>query len=170
MTEPRTRYRIPLHPILVTVPIGTWTASLIFDLTSRVHPDPGFLTRGSWWLIGIGLIGAVIAGAAGFFDALPVPSASKAFKVALTHMLLATAVVLLYAASYVVRAGSPFDQPVSGWLIALSVVGIVTVVATVIAGGTLAHRYGVRGADEATRAAGFQQTTSRDPDRSDNVT
>ena len=54
-------YGHPWHPILVTVPIGAWVASLVFDVASRVVADPGFLARGSEWLIGIGVIGAVLA-------------------------------------------------------------------------------------------------------------
>ncbi|HSL08998.1 MAG TPA: DUF2231 domain-containing protein, partial [Pseudonocardiaceae bacterium] len=45
-------YGHPVHPILVTVPIGAWVASLVFDLASHLVADPGFLARGSLWLIG----------------------------------------------------------------------------------------------------------------------
>ena len=35
-------YGHPLHPILVTVPIGAWVASLVFDVASHLVADPGF--------------------------------------------------------------------------------------------------------------------------------
>jgi 3-phenylpropionate/trans-cinnamate dioxygenase ferredoxin reductase subunit len=49
--EPR-RLRVPGSHLdevlyLVTVPIGAWVASLVFDLASHVIADPGFLARGS---------------------------------------------------------------------------------------------------------------------------
>src|SRR5947199_9290970 len=44
-------YGHPFHPILVTVPIGAWTASLVFDIASHVTTGPGFLAQGSLWLI-----------------------------------------------------------------------------------------------------------------------
>jgi uncharacterized membrane protein len=36
-------YGHPLHPLLVTVPIGAWLASLVFDVASRFAAHPGFL-------------------------------------------------------------------------------------------------------------------------------
>ena len=50
-------YGHPVHPILVTVPIGAWTASLVFDIASHVTSDPAFLAQGSLWLIATGVIG-----------------------------------------------------------------------------------------------------------------
>ena len=38
-------YGHPFHPILVTIPIGAWTASLVFDIASHVTTGPGFLPR-----------------------------------------------------------------------------------------------------------------------------
>jgi uncharacterized membrane protein len=50
-------YGHPLHPVLVTVPIGAWVASLVFDVASHLVADPEFLARGSLWLIGLGVVG-----------------------------------------------------------------------------------------------------------------
>ena len=52
-------YGHPFHPILVTIPIGAWTASLVFDIASHVTTGHSFLAQGSLWLIVIGLIGAL---------------------------------------------------------------------------------------------------------------
>lgn len=38
-------YGHPFHPILVTVPIGAWVASLVFDIGSRIVGNPAFLAR-----------------------------------------------------------------------------------------------------------------------------
>ena len=57
-------YGHPLHPLLVTVPIGAWVASLVFDIGSRLVSQPGFLNQGSEWLIAIGLLGALALSAA----------------------------------------------------------------------------------------------------------
>lgn len=58
-------YGHPLHPALVTVPLGAWVTSLIFDAASHLVHQPGFLTQGSLWLIAIGVFGALIAACAG---------------------------------------------------------------------------------------------------------
>lgn len=46
-------YWHPLHPMLVTVPIGAWVASLVFDVGSLLAGKPGFLAQGSEWLIAV---------------------------------------------------------------------------------------------------------------------
>jgi uncharacterized membrane protein len=51
-------YGHPFHPILVTVPIGAWVASFVFDLASRLSGEPGVFAKGAFWLIGLGLVGA----------------------------------------------------------------------------------------------------------------
>ena len=63
-------YGHPFHPILVTIPIGAWAASLVFDITSHLVSAPAFLTAGSTWLIGIGVVGAVAAALVGLLDLL----------------------------------------------------------------------------------------------------
>lgn len=66
-------YGHPWHPILVTVPIGAWVASLVFDIGSRLVSAGAFLVQGSLWLIAIGVLGALAAdgdaGDAGHYDA-----------------------------------------------------------------------------------------------------
>src|SRR2546423_14879646 len=59
-------YGHPFHPILITVPIGAWVSSLVFDIASRIVDHPGFLAQGSVWLIAIGVVGAVARAPAGF--------------------------------------------------------------------------------------------------------
>ena len=54
-------YGHPFHPILVTVPIGAWLCSLVFDIASQMVDEPAFLTQASEWLIGIGVLGAAAA-------------------------------------------------------------------------------------------------------------
>src|SRR5436305_10421116 len=79
-------YGHPFHPILVTIPIGAWIASLVFDIVSRVGDDPQVFAKGAYWLIGIGIIGALVAAIFGFLDLLAIPTGTRAFKTGLTHM------------------------------------------------------------------------------------
>ena len=81
-------YGHPFHPILVTVPIGAWAASLVFDIASHLVSAPAFLTAASTWLIGIGVVGAVAAALVGFLDLVAIPTGTPAFRVGLTHMSL----------------------------------------------------------------------------------
>src|SRR5512142_3286859 len=81
-------YGHPFHPILVTIPIGAWVSSLILDIGSHVVSHPAGLMRGAYWLIAIGVIGALLAALSGLLDLLTIPRGTRAFKAALTHMTL----------------------------------------------------------------------------------
>lgn len=67
-------YGHPFHPMLVTIPIGAWVASVVFDIASRVnsHGAPS-LVDASYWLIGIGIVGALLAAVFGLMDLLTIP-------------------------------------------------------------------------------------------------
>lgn len=54
-------YGHPVHPILVTIPIGTWVASLVFDLVAAFGDEPEVFARGAYWLIVVGCVGAAVA-------------------------------------------------------------------------------------------------------------
>ena len=149
-------YGHPFHPILVTVPIGAWVASFVFDLASRFSSSPGFLTEGARWLIGIGVLGALAAAALGFLDLLAIPTGTKAFGTALTHMGLNLGVTVAYAVNFLWRAstGSSGGAVPTGPL-ALSVVSLLALGASGYLGGKLAYHYGVRVASEAVQAEGY---------------
>src|SRR5437762_11978086 len=80
------RYGHPLHPALVTVPIGAWVTSFVFDVASHVDSDPGFLAEGSRWLIAIGVVGALAAAMLGFLDLFAIPTGTRVFRIGLVHM------------------------------------------------------------------------------------
>ncbi|MBF6335796.1 DUF2231 domain-containing protein [Nocardia abscessus] len=148
-------YGHPFHPILVTVPIGAWVASLVFDLASRFVDDPEFLVKGSVWLIAIGVLGALVAATIGFLDLLAIPTGTPAFRTGLLHMTLNLLVTLAYAVGFVWRQGADTRVPVAAGPLALSVVALGALAVSGYLGGKLAYRYGVRVADEATQAGGF---------------
>ncbi|GAA1558331.1 DUF2231 domain-containing protein [Actinomadura kijaniata] len=148
-------YGHPLHPILVTVPIGTWVASLVFDLASHVVGEPAFLVRASLWLIALGVVGALAAAVFGFLDYWAIPPGTPAFRTARVHLVLNLAVTAAYGVSWAWRAGLA-SAPVGAGQIALSAVSLAALAVSGFLGGKLAYRYGVRVADETTQAEGFR--------------
>ncbi|MGW4090525.1 DUF2231 domain-containing protein [Nocardia sp. NPDC004750] len=150
-------YGHPFHPILVTVPIGAWVASLVFDLASRVVDDPEFLVKGSLWLIAIGVLGALAAATIGFLDLLAIPTGTPAFRTGLLHLALNLLVTVAYAVGFVWRRGADTTRAVPAGPLALSVAALVALAMSGYLGGKLAYRYGVRVADEATQASGFKR-------------
>src|SRR5947209_17910258 len=79
-------YGHPLHPILVTIPIGAWVTSLVLDIGSRASDQSAGLARSAYWAVGVGVAGALLAAAFGLLDLLTIPRGTKAFRVALTHL------------------------------------------------------------------------------------
>lgn len=149
-------YGHPFHPILVTVPIGAWTASLVFDVASRFTTSPGFLSQGSLWLIAVGVIGALAAACAGFLDLFAIPLATPAYRTALVHMILNLVVTGAYVGGFAWRyRGYHHPGPVPGGQIALSAVTLATLAVSGYLGGKLVFRYGVRVADDVTQASGY---------------
>ena len=148
-------YGHPFHPVLVTVPIGAWVAAVVFQLASVVSDeDAEMFAEGAYWLIGLGIVAALVAALFGLMDLLTIPSATRARKTALTHMSLNLAVVALFVVDFLIRASQGYEsvEPVN-WV--LSLVAVAILGASGWLGGKLAYHYGVRVADEQTQAQGF---------------
>lgn len=149
-------YGHPFHPILVTVPIGAWIASLVFDVVSRSAGEAEVFAKGAYWLIAIGIVGALAAAVFGFLDLLTIPSGTTAFRTALTHMSLNLTVVAAFVVSFLLRMdGVEEGREVDVGLIVLSAVALAVLGLSGWLGGKLTYRYGVRVADEETQAEGF---------------
>jgi uncharacterized membrane protein len=153
-------YGHPFHPILVTIPIGAWLCSLVFDIGSFVAADPGFLIKGSQWLIGIGAIGAVAAALIGFLDLISIPSGTRAFRVGLIHMALNLTVTAAYVANFAWRQHNSVipESAVGSGPLVLSIVSFAVLGLSGYLGGMLAYRYGVRVAAESTQADGYRKS------------
>ncbi len=148
-------YGHPFHPVLVTVPIGAWVASLIFDIASRVTEEPGVFAEGAYWLIGIGVVGALAAAVFGLLDLLTIPRGTRAFTTGLTHMALNLTVVALFVVDFAVRRAQGYES-VGNVPLLLSVVALALLGVSGWLGGKLAYHYGIRVAAEHTQAEGFK--------------
>lgn len=154
-------YGHPFHPILVTVPIGAWVSSLVFDIASHVVDSPGFLTRGSQWLIAIGILGAASAAMIGFLDLFAIPTGTRAFRLGLVHMTLNLLVTSAYVVNFLWRHSSDGQSGrVALGQLVLSLVSLGVLGISGSLGGKLAYHYGVRVADEATQAEGFRSAST----------
>ena len=157
-------YGHPFHPLLVTVPIGAWVCALVFDISSHVVDEPGFLTQGAEWLIAIGVLGALAAAMVGFLDLMAIPTRTPAFGTGLAHMSLNLTVTAAYVANFLWRHGSYTDgDAVGAGPLTLAIVSLALLGVSGFLGGKLAYHYGVRVADERTQSEGFR-TSSRSAD------
>lgn len=148
-------YGHPFHPILVTIPIGAWVASLGFDAAATWADEAEVFVKGAYWLIGIGIIGALLAALFGLMDLLTIPRGTPAFKTGLTHMVLNLATVALFAISFLLRRDHLDEADATVTAVVLSVIALAMLGVSGWLGGKLAYRYGVRVVDEATQAEGY---------------
>jgi uncharacterized membrane protein len=151
-------YGHPFHPILVTVPIGAWVCSLIFDIATKVNSDGApALVDASYWLIGIGILGAVLAAVFGLLDLIGIPRHTRAMTIGLTHMAINLTVVAIFAIGFAWRHSDYYEvREVRGAQLILSAIGLALLGVSGWLGGQLAYRFGVRVADEASQADGFR--------------
>lgn len=149
-------YGHPFHSFVVTIPIGSWIAALIFDLVGLVGDDPEAFTTGARWLYGIGILGAVVAAVLGLMDYLRLTPGTKARRLATIHMVLNLTAVVIFAIVWALHLGVD-EVPVAGFV--LAIVGMLGLGVSGFLGGELVFRHGVRVADESDQAPGHD--TSR---------
>jgi len=135
----------PLHPLLVTLPIGFFVATLLFDLVYWSGRDPAFAT-GALWLLGAGLVGAVLAAIAGVADFTGDPRI-RALGDAWQHAIGNVIAVLIQAFSFYRRIQDGADAVLPLGLI-LSVVVVAILLFTGWKGGELVYKGRVAVEDE----------------------
>ena len=130
----------PIHPILVHIPVGAWTAAAIMDLFCR-HWSAWYAAD---WAILIGLIVAIPAWISGLndwlaYDSMPVR------RIGFAHMSLSSLAFVLYAISSMFRAG---NHVILGLF--MGYLGFATLLLTGYLGGTMVYqmRVGVNRAEE----------------------
>ncbi|MCC4250302.1 MULTISPECIES: DUF2231 domain-containing protein [Microbacterium] len=147
-------YGHPFHPIAVTIPIGAWTSSLVFDLIGLAADEPAAFAAGSRLLIAIGLVGAVVAAVLGLLDMSRIERRTPAHRTALVHLALNTTAIILFSLGLVVRLLDAGRIPAVAFVLSLIAAAGLTVSGWL--GGKLSYRWGVRVADEQTQREGFE--------------
>lgn len=150
-------YGHPFHPILVTIPIGAWVSSLVFDIAGMMSEE---VTRayflGARWLIGIGIIAAIVAAVFGLMDYTRVSPRTAAKRSALTHMSLNVLVLAMFVVGYLWRDSTePAPLEASTGQLILTLAALVVLGVSGWIGGMLAYRYGVRVASERDQGRGY---------------
>ncbi|MFN2537714.1 MAG: DUF2231 domain-containing protein [Mycobacteriales bacterium] len=150
-------YGHPFHPILVTVPIGAWVSSLVFDIATQAKDNGSQqLAYSSYWLILIGIIGAGLAALFGLMDLSRLQRGSRALRMGLTHMTLNVLVLAAFVVNLIWRHDdhTSYTQ-VDGGQLALSAVALGVLAVSGWIGGMLSYKYGVRVAEENDQLSGF---------------
>ncbi len=95
----------PIHQMLVPLPFGLLAMAAIFDLIYLVLGNPTMLIVSNW-MIAAGVVGGVVAAPFGLIDYLAIPAATRAKSVGMVHGMGNVFVLLLFAASWLLRHGA----------------------------------------------------------------
>lgn len=76
----------PLHPALVHLPIGAWTAACVLDIIGRIGGPNADLARLAIYFVGAGLFFAVLAVPTGIADWSGIKREKPAWKLGLFHL------------------------------------------------------------------------------------
>ena len=97
-----TRNKLPMHPLLVHLPVGLWVASLAFDVIYLATARSTFAVS-SFYCIGAGIIGALLAAPFGLIDYLKIPPYTVPKKLATQHLMLNLTALAFYILNFVLR-------------------------------------------------------------------
>ncbi|TFI57969.1 DUF2231 domain-containing protein [Sphingomonas parva] len=151
--NPRSTARImghPIHPMLVPFPITLFIAALATD-AAFVIDGSALWARASLWLVGAGIVTALLAALFGLADFLG-DARVRALSDARMHMIGNLLAVAIEAVNLVLRLGD--ERAAGGAGIILSAVAVAILGFTGWKGGELVFRHGV---GVASRGAGGQR-------------
>jgi nitrite reductase/ring-hydroxylating ferredoxin subunit/uncharacterized membrane protein len=129
----------PVHPMLVSLPIGLWTGSLAYDLAAAARGSMRLRdSANDMMLAGLaGAIAAAVPGAIDYFAIIPPESSAKTRGA--THGLINLSLAALYGTNWLLRSRSPSRW--GRWLgLPLSVLGFSGMLYSGWLGGTLVYR------------------------------
>lgn len=129
----------PIHPMLVTIPIGLWLFSFVCDLIALGSDNAATWAAVSLYAMGGGVLGALAAAIPGVIDMLSLRG-RPVQKTALLHMTLNLIVVFLFAANLWLRVQGTTAPAL---LIGLSLVAILLLAMSGWLGGKMVYEAGV---------------------------
>ena len=135
----------PLHPILITLPIGLFAATFLFDLIFWRTGVETWATA-ALWLLGFGLIAAALAAVAGLVDFLGdkrIRNISDAWQHAIGNVILVLVQLFSFYQRY--RYGASAVVPLG---LSLSLIAVLIMLFTGWKGGELVFRHRVAVYDE----------------------
>jgi uncharacterized membrane protein len=129
----------PIHPMLVSFPIALFLSALATDIAFAVDGSAGW-AEASKWLIGGGIVGALLAALAGFVDFFG-NKAVRELRDAWLHMFANLTAVVLELISLLLRLAD--DSAAGSTGLALSVAVALILAFSGWKGGELVFRHGV---------------------------
>ena len=139
-------FEAPLHPVLTDVPIGSWTAAVVFDGLDLVSGKKAMRNAADASLA-VGVAGGFVAAVVGLSDWRYLSGGSR--RMGMSHALLNSAGLLLNTSSLLLRATGRRNAGRLAFLAGYSLNGMGAHL-----GGELSYKYGLRVNRNAFEATG----------------
>ena len=138
MASPASIAKHPIHPMLVTLPIGLWVFSLVSDVIYVMKWGGSVWNDVAFYTMAGGIAGALIAALPGFVDLLSM-SSGKVKSIGILHMCINLVLVALFAMNLWLR-----NQALPGTTppIWLSVIGVGLLCVSGWLGGEMVYVHG----------------------------
>jgi nitrite reductase/ring-hydroxylating ferredoxin subunit/uncharacterized membrane protein len=144
-------FEAPLHPALTDVPIGSWTAAIVFDGLDAAS-DSRAMRDAADASLALGVVGALGAAVTGLSDWRYLSGGSR--RMGIAHGLLNTIGLVLSITSLVLRATGRRNAGRLTFLAGYSVAGMAAHL-----GGELSYHYGLRVNRNAFQSTGPDEFT-----------
>lgn len=132
----------PIHPILVTIPIGLFILALVADIVYVARDHDRMWYDIAFWSGLFAWTSALIAALPGFGDYLTMARKSDANAIAMAHMTLNVTIVILYiVATALAMDSGATSGGVLGAVIALHAVGTGLLLLSGWLGGEMVYRH-----------------------------
>jgi uncharacterized membrane protein len=162
MSSPASIQDHPIHPMLVTLPIGLWVFALLCDIVFAAGGTASWNTV-AFYCVAAGLAGAVLAAVPGLVDYFSIHEAEMK-RIASNHLLINVSAVVLFAINLWSRLGLPDTSRVP---LVLSIIGVVAVGIGGWLGGKMVYVKGmaVRPVDELSSRLAAKERQEKQPRR-----
>ena len=130
----------PIHQQLIVFPLGLLVTSVVFDVIHLVTSN-SFWAVIAFWMIVAGVVGGLAAAPFGLWDWIGIPNKTRAKRIGLLHGVGNVIVLLLFAASIMIRKDNTAAP--EAFALLLSAVGVVVGAVTGWLGGELVTRLSI---------------------------
>lgn len=130
----------PVHQMLIVFPLGVLAMSLVFDVIGRVAGWPK-LHEAAFYMIAAGIISGLVAAVFGLIDFLAIPKNTRAKRIGALHGAGNVVVVVIFAASWLVRRDNPAQPDMFAIILSAAAAGLAAITGWL--GGELVDRLGV---------------------------
>jgi len=128
----------PIHPMLIVLPLGLFSAAVLFDIVYLATGDDA-LAEVVFWNIGLGIVGGLLAAVFGAIDFLAIPKETRAKRLGLIHGIGNVIIVGLFLVSWFLRLPDHTYAP-NLLPFVLGLVAVVLALGTAWLGGELVYR------------------------------